>query len=884
MSSLKKNDLAVCVNKRVVRNLAISMDHAYEKRVADAHDEIEALPVFIRLAVEALMAKGFDHPVELAAQAALIAPRALFATTNPAFVPSPGVDEVHRLVNHLKEFDEIAAGPTDSTLNPEDLPPEYRDDLPCPITFKKDPGRRFTFLRTEFLEDLYDGEPGDFVDVTPQGVVITIKGTAYQGDFFSRSLAEKHPTHNFTLKLRYAAEFVASDAGFGAIPFKMVKAPPAPSAPGLPSLPKKGQYIFAVVRDGLTGKLLPHPKPSPNPQKCVADPELCIQDVPKDTIFKGVEGDLLFEDETPVETPDGEFPVPRFRVERFGSDEPGRLVIREIGDATEAVLAEGTGGRIALRFVAIDTMELTATGNSPPLNQFDKQSIDSSLTKINPTMAQAIICALDQPDGEGLEAAVAALETLQLLGPRGLDLPLLPQTAAIPIDAHLVRDVNPDDLDDGFPLHSVRSSFLECSLAVAKYFDASQVFGVAGRIDNALQPEFDDFSDGADLSLGASQRFLQPMLDLTAQKALVKLKDLDGMNLGEDAGEAPITVTPSIQDGHLRIQIAGSGEYVTPSPLPNLGFDFDANIRIRVRAQKAIVVDNPEQAPKPVDRFGCPIPKLALDNRKLSLVSGWLELPNALNPNGTAEENPLGFLAYNDPKDGIACFTAEGEECSSPVRLAPPVLNEDGSEIVIDDPSTPPDACPDDSTVEYEADEEPPTPGGDHVEAFGQAAFALEENESLRAQWGILIVPPVDDDIEVTIDADEGTLFLLAFLGSLLAPAVIGAVALVPVVGPLAAPIVATGLLTGIFLLPFGGVIATIIVGMIAPSKLQDVYSQLELVGLDSGKIIGIFLREPQPGHPPYALEVGGFESDSQGALIIRNHVVVQAAEIIKSL
>ncbi|MBI4604967.1 MAG: hypothetical protein HY721_23645, partial [Planctomycetes bacterium] len=647
MSDLGFNDTVLVVNKRVLRNLAISLDLAFEPSITWNVGLLDIAVDFVPQ-LETWLNRGLEHPVEYEANAILPVPRLLYATTNPAFSPSLGSDDLVSLRNHVREIDDVAPGPT-STLSGEIAGVE----VPCPLTFRRDDGRRWTFLREAF----FDKESPDFIEVKGTGLLITIEGKAYRGGYLSRNLAQKQPTHQFVMKLSYEVDFLNdTDTAFGRLPFVMVEDPPPPAVPGGPSLPPKDSFVFAKRVSELGGYFLPS-------AAAAAGEECPGADVPeppdlKGDLYKGTAGDLLFDE------PDTLLPPPRFRVEPRSSDEPERLVLREIGDPSGTILAEAQGGRLFLKFVKVESLELTPLDGEAGVSSAERDRIGKSLTKIHPAVLQGAECALDQAIQEGDEDAkeevLTALSKLKLLGPRGLHIPLMPQSVAVPVAARVVGPADEEALNAGFPLGSVKSDVTLCKLTQAKLFPsadpARQAFAVSGKIGGTGDADFGDFTAGADLGIGISQLFMSPMLQKLADEAVsaVKCEDLPGLD------KSSVQASFRIAAGSIDVVVTGQGEIETPFFLPNFPYEFEVCLHQRLRTQRAVMVKKRKGASRPVDRFGCEVPEEALEKLGLSIAADKLDLAEAAT-------NPLCFLAYHDPEDGVACFLPQlGGDLAAP--------------------------------------------------------------------------------------------------------------------------------------------------------------------------------------------------------------------------
>jgi hypothetical protein len=235
------------------------------------------------------------------------------------------------------------------------------------------------------------------------------------------------------------------------------------------------------------------------------------------------------------------------------------------------------------------------------------------------------------------------------------------------------------------------------------------------------------------------------------------------------------------------------------------------------------------QGDRAVDRFGCPIVSIPPSS------SGW--------PPG---RNPLCYLTYFDPHQGIACF----DDCPVSVRVPPPVLDKDGNEILIADPDNPPNICEDPNTPEQEQH-------ADDHRCFGIASFQLSENSGLKHEWELEPRPPEDDDIQVGVNINWGALFLGGLLG------VLGLL--------LGAPLTffATGfVITGVLTAPLSDLIAEAVVH----GEIEDRVSKQNLETLDPSLVgttplLGMHLENPDV-RPPYALQPGAF--------IVRFNVVIE--------
>jgi hypothetical protein len=816
MSSLLFNDLALVVNKRTIRNLAISRDHQFEQSVG--------LGVFYLDAASALSPeihewhdRGLEHPDEQTANVQLVAPRLLYATSNNQFGVIPGSNDLERLLNRLKRYDAIAPGPIVETLPVDAEINGFPLNNPCPITFKADPDRRFTFLRTEFFAD----NAPSFLDVVNNGLVMTIVGTAYRGDLFSRNWAQKGPTHDFEMKLRYEVEFVNdSDLNLSPVPFVMVADPPAPTAAENPSLPAKDMFIFARQKDDDdNGFVLPALVPD------AEDPNKLVQ--PNNLVGRFVLGQL---DDQIYETEDGE---PVYRVEARSESEPQRFVIRKIGDNT--ILAEARAGRMVLRFKEMLSLDMTPND----VSDAEKTIIGQSLCKIHPTLAQAFTCDDIQGNTD------LPLNMLTLLGATSLDIPIMPRSVVVPVEAVIVT------ADNGKPgpLNSVWSEIIQCDLDTARYFaDPNadlQSFGIAGTIDdNTTGSDFVNFANGADFAIGISQPFMQPMLNRIGQNVMQSVIDQEPPGLDS----ASLQFNAFIGDDVLRVTVTGSGTVETPWPLPNVDYDFTAKVKMRFRAQKAVFMDGNG---KPRDRFNCLIPEEVLTAFGLDIGSNRLELPNSTS-DSTPDRNPLCFQGYNDPNNGIACFNS----CTQPTRPPPPVFDADVNEIIIDDPDNPPEICDKGQRR-------------DDPQRLGQATFDPTLNPDLKHDFAILPIPPVEDeDVEVDVDVSLWDMIVTVIVGAMAAPVLLA----IPVVGPIAVFV----LLTGLLLMPFVSVIASAYVTAEARADLADRSQPSFSLDLSPTSFLSMHLDDPAI-RKPYDWE-SVLPPNLPGAFITRYHVVVQTA------
>ncbi len=818
MSDLASNDLVLIVNKRLIRNLAISVDHQFQASVEQGALLLD-LAAALDPTVGTWVNRGLEHPAEMIANVAMPVPRTLYATTNTAFTPVPvGPTNRDTLINRLLQYDLVAPGPVAGTIPVNAQIGGIPLGNPCPIQFREDPDRRFTFLRDGFFYN----NATTFLEVTASGLEMTITGNAYRGDLFCRHRAMNFPTHTFEMKLLYKVEFINnSDLNFGPVPFKMVTNPPA-VGPGVPSLPANGSFVFAR-RFGNGRFVLPTlNEDGSQPAGLVGQ------------LFRGQLDDLIHESTAPMPFE----PVPRYRVEPKSDDEPQRFVIREIGNPT--ILAEAQAGRMALAFESMSSLELDPNDVSTA----EKTAIGNSLSKIQPTLAQVFTCAA------GLASAPVNLNLLELLGPEGLDIPIMPRSVVVPVEAQIVTPQN------GLPgpVNSVWSSVSTCDLTEDKYFpDANphkQTFAVSGKIGGSGDESFADFSAGADLSVGLSQTFMQPMLDEMAEGVKESIKD----NPPEGLDKSSLAVKGFIDTDALHVHVEGDGEIEMPFFLPNIDYDFTADVNLRFRAQKAVVVDG---AGHPQDRFDCPIPQEALDKLGLDVAHNQLELPAS-----QVGHNPLSFLAYFDPHEGIACFDCADIE---DFRVAPPVVDANLDGPIILDPDNPPNICEDPNTDEREQ-------WPDDPQRFGQASFTgAAVNAGLKHQWVLIPIPPTDDDVDVDVDVNLLALFFIGLLGSLLLP---GLLAFLGPLGAILTPIVAVVGITALIMLPF----TNLIVSAIATAQVQDKLAEQNLPSfnpdLNLTTFLGIHLDEPW--RPPFALQSG--PSPSPGAFITRFHVIVQSA------
>lgn len=817
MSDLGANDLILMVNKRVIRNLAISVDHRFQASVEQGVVLLD-FAAAVNPTVGTWVSRGLEHPMELVANVSMPVPRTLYATTNPTFSPVPvGVTDRDTLINRLQRYDDVASGPVVGTIPVDAEIGGMPLGNPCAIQFREDSDRRFTFLRDGFFHN----NATSFLEVTASGLEMTIRGNAYRGDLFSRQRAMNNPTHTFVMKLLYRVEFIDdSDINLGPVPFKMVANPPTPGS-GLPSLPADGSYVFA---------------------RRIGDGQYVIPTLNDDgtqpngltgQMFRGQLDDLIYESLEPMPID----PVPRYRVEPKSEAEPGRFVIREIGNATD--LAEAHAGRLALAFTSMISLELTPDDVSVA----EKSAIGFSLSKIQPTLAQAFICAA------GLASAPINLNLLDLLGPEGLDIPIMPRAVVVPAAAAIVT---PQNGKPG-PTGSVWSDVSTCDLTEDKYFPVAnphnQTFSVSGKIGGIGDESFSDFSAGADLSVGISQTFMQPMLTEMAEgvKGSIVSSPPEGLDT------STLQVNGFINTGALEVHVEGEGEIEMPLFLPNIDYGFTADVTLHFRAQKTVVLDG-EGIPR--SRFNCPIDEGVLENLGLDIAQNQLELSA-----DKADRNPLSFLTYFDPHLGIACF----DNCPLPVRVPPIVYTSGGDEVVIEDPDDPPNMC---VNVDPKKTQQRP----DDPQRYGQASFHLSGNNGLRHQWSLLPIPPTDDDVDVDVDVNFLALLFIGLLGALLMP---GLLAFLGPLGVLLTPIVAVVGIAALILLPF----TNLIVSAIATGEVQDRLAEYNLPSVDPDlnltTFLGVHLEDPNV-RAPMALQSG--PQPQPGALITRFHVVVQSA------
>src|SRR5690606_26088393 len=98
MSSIGANDLVLLINKRTIRNLAISRDHQFEQTVGLGVLALDVASEFIPGAAE-WHDRGLEHPDEQTANIAMVVPRLLYATSNNQFGAIPGNSDVEKLLN-----------------------------------------------------------------------------------------------------------------------------------------------------------------------------------------------------------------------------------------------------------------------------------------------------------------------------------------------------------------------------------------------------------------------------------------------------------------------------------------------------------------------------------------------------------------------------------------------------------------------------------------------------------------------------------------------------------------------------------------------------------------------------------------------------------------
>ena len=843
MSELIANDVALIVNRRVLQHLAASLDLKFQPEIAQQVLGLTLAAAFSS-ELEIALERGLEAPIELVANAAMPVPRVLYATANSDFVNdpdlfNPALSERERLLNRLARYDEVAAGPVVQTI------PAYSEGVenPCEIVIRADPGNRYTLLRDAFFSA--DSLPSitvveDTNNPVNSGIAITLTGSAYRGDLFSRHLAFTAPTHSFSITLLYRAAFVNdSDINLGPVPFQVTATPSTPPSADAPPLPGVGQLLYTRRRTPPDGD---------------ANPDNSEFFLPTTEgggtggVFYGLPGDEIYELEDDA--------APRFVV-TTNPDQPQRYVVEDRAGAAPQVVAKALGGRLLLRFQRVTALTLTPLGSNGPANLAASQA-SVSLIKLQPTLAQAFTCAA------GMADAPFSLSQLDLLGPTSLDIPLIPRSLVISTEPRFVKS---DDINPPGPVGSVASVILLCNLQGAsfdRYFADTQSFGISGQVGGNGDGLFFDFSAGADLSIGLSgdtgePTFLRPMLEKVAQD--IRKGVLKDPPPGFDTNS--LSVSGSISASGLRIRATGNGTVSTPWPLPDIDYDFSAQVRVRMRVQPAVAIDRavvtfdpPGPAPAvdveinaPMDRFNNAVPAGALSSLLLSVDDGRLLLPAALPGGltfGSPDRNPLSFLAYEDPANGVACF-----DCAPPTRIPPPVLDDDGNEIAVD-PANPPAGS-----------------DGDDVRFFGQASFDPQLNPGLRMRWALAPIPPSEDagDIEVDVEGNVFAMFLCALLGSF-------ALALAPLV-PFVGVELAIGLLAGLTLLPFASVIAS----AIATDMVEEQVAKQDLPtfnpSLGQSTTLGLFLEDPNVRAP---FEFQGAIPGLPGAMVMRYHVVVNAA------
>ncbi len=507
-------------------------------------------------------------------------------------------------------------------------------------------------------------------------------------------------------------------------------------------------------------------------------------------------------------------------------------MIRKIGSPT--ILAEARAGRLVLGFERMVSLNMTPRSGQNPVTAGEKTAIGNSLIKIQPTLAQAFTCAIGTP------SAPTNLNLLNLLGPTSLDIPLMPHHVLYAASPAIVTAAD-IMLGDPGPLGSIKSLMVDCDLSAAAYFTGSQSIAVCGKIGGVGDPLFTDFSSGADVSVGLSQNFAQPMLRELGSQIISDILDDDAKNKsipGLDRNSLTANVT--FQSNAVHVHVNGAGSVKGAFLFFDADFSFDLHTDIRMRAQKAVVQDlrdDPVHVGQLMsvakDRFDCDIPAPVLKSFGLDISENKLDLPAP-----SAHQNPLSFLAYYDPGNGSAPHDGELAQ-----RVPPPVYDAAGTEIVRPDQTNPPTGC-----------------GPDQPDRYGQKSFA---DPKLKPQWEVWALPPRKDDTRVDVHPSFWSYLLFIAAG------ILGSVAalLVPFIGFALSPMIA---IATIVLLPFVHLIA----GAIATPMVQDRVGKQNRppIDLDTnvGSVLGLYIEDPTGPRQPVTIQ--------DGALITRFHAVVQAA------
>jgi hypothetical protein len=806
MSDLNGYDAAIILNRRVLSNLAISADLVYAPVITAAEQALEAAANVVPL-LGTWLRLGLEDPVALAANLTMPLPRMLYATSNPSFpTVFAGNTDRERLLSRLQAYDSVASGPVSDIL-----PPNVAGfDNPYPISLKRDLNSRFTFVRGNFFD--LNRQPE--VQVTSTGIRLTLRGSLFRGDLFSSYQATHNPTHTFVIALDYRVRFISNTApSFGQATFVMTGVPPA----GNPRLPAQGSVIF--VKPLGNGRFaLPDP----------SDPNKQANELTLAQPFRGQPGDLIFEP--------GNLTTPLYEVEPKSQSEPQLYVLRKIGSSQ--ILAEGRFGRLALSFQGAGSLATTPVGGNAPISIAEGQVIGRSLSKINPTLAQQIVQAAN------LSGAAQRLQELDLAGPSGLDIPLLPRSLVIAANQEF--DTN----------GAIKSDKVELTLTKDQYFPGGQSFGVSGMV-NGPPPgtPFADFSAGSDLAMAVSERAMNIALKQVGKPVLTQVLT----ELQKQAKISTFDVTAFFEDGPALvalINVKGSKQLF----IFDIGFEVVARVRLRLRPQpgiatRSVTAGGAEQV-LPVDRFDCPIPLEYLQPSVppigtspfwlgLAVEDGRVELAD---PN----RNPLSFSTYWDPFDGIVPLGA-----TPPLRVPPPVL--------------PPVLLP----------AIPCTPGPDNPLYYGQASFPphSSQNAGLKHQWDVAAAVPGKDDVKVAVNVDVLALILTIFVAGLIAAFAV----LVPVVGLAAAPLLQFMVLNLTIALPFTNLILSEVATTIARQKIAErALPRLDL-DLSTGVGVGLYLEDPAV-RAPLLIQQNPSPDNPNSALIARYHAVANLPEAISAI
>ncbi len=783
-SDLRGNDFAIILNKRVLANLAVTEDMTFRPAIEAAEKSLDALANTLAV-VGTQVRRGLEDPVELVANLAMPVPRLLFATSNPNWPATfNGNTPIDKLFGRLKSYDSVATGSVIAEL-PSDV---AGFNNPIPIKIKSDPNKRFSFIR-----GYYDGNSRPEVHVAGNGVTVTIRGSAFRGDVFSSYQASHQPTHSFELTLRFVARFIAEPPYVAPVTQVMLVDGPA----GAPRLPKKGQVVYAIKRADLANSFV---LPTPLMVNNTATEEL----PPGAEVFQGQAGDLIYEP--------GNLNAPVYRVEdRIDANGIATPVLRKIGSQTD--LAEGRGGRVALVFASVDSLALNPLNGNAPVSGAEIDIIKQSLVKIHPTLAQVFY---------NLAVAKAALSfaQLQIVGERGFDVPILPNDFLLSGSAQILANGN----------GAVQSEVVEFALTESAYF-ADEAFGVYGKV-NGQQPtaQLGNFSGGADVSIALGQGAAKNILHAFAAKQLKEIKskvqqqgvtsqfdlDVDGAFVSDGDGDGIL----------LRAGVHGTFHILFFTP----GVDVKGQVRLNLRVQPTILMTGAGDA---LDSAGKPILPLLLNAFGLSLREGVLET-------GDPKLNPLCFVPYFDPLDGLPCF-----RCPPPV-LVPP--------LAIGPPPNPPDP-----------------------RCYGQASFPpfFSKNKGLKHHQSITVKPPKEGDVKVDVSTEWWAVLLAAVFALVLSSLLI----VIPVFGPLITPVVQFVLISVIILSPFINLMGSSILTGLAFDALSKANRPVQDASIGMGGLVGMYLEDPAVRQPVQVQQNIASNQGDDSALITRFHVAMGVSD-----